>query len=103
MRFSTAFATAALLVATALPLVPPVAVATASGAGQYAASSVSRMPMAEFKALLDRDAIVVLDVRSLAAYRAAHIPGALSVPLETVAARAAEFKAAGKPVVAYCA
>lgn len=98
MRDRIALLAALALCAAVLPPTP-----APQAAGQYATTSVPRMPLPEFKALLDQDAIVVIDVRSRDAYRAAHIPGALSVPLETVAARAAEWKAAGKPVVAYCA
>jgi 3-mercaptopyruvate sulfurtransferase SseA len=99
-------AAATLLVAGALSLRPDPAAGAGAGAGeagQYAASSVPRISMDEFTRLLEGGAIVVIDVRSRDAYRAAHIPGAISVPLDTVAARAAELKAAGKPVVAYCA
>ena len=46
--------------------------------------------------------VVVIDVRPAGAYRDNHIAGALSVPLDTVGQRAAELKASGKPVVAYC-
>jgi rhodanese-related sulfurtransferase len=47
--------------------------------------------------------VVVLDVRGADAYRAGHIPGAVLVPLETVAGRAAEYAKVAKPIVTYCA
>lgn len=113
MRLPVAcFAASAFLAACTGPLIadapattdtPVLAAAGAAEAGQYTASSAPRMSMKEFKALLDAGGVVVLDVRSLEAYRAGHIRGAISVPLETVAARADEFKTAGKPVVTYCA
>jgi rhodanese-related sulfurtransferase len=60
------------------------------------------MPLAEFKKLADSGGVIILDVRSVDQFRAGHIPGALSVPLDTVAARASEWKSATKPVVTYC-
>lgn len=45
--------------------------------------------------------VVVLDVRPTPEYRAGHIPGALSVPLEELEARLAAIPA-DRPVVAYC-
>jgi len=44
---------------------------------------------------------VVIDVRPLAEYRAGHIPGALSIPLEELETRLGELPAR-KEVVAYC-
>lgn len=46
-------------------------------------------------------AVIVLDVRPPEEYRAGHIPGALSVPLETLEARLATLPP-GREVVAYC-
>ena len=71
---------------------------------QYAetAESVPRTQMVEFRKLLDQRAIVVIDVRSPEAYRAGHVPGALSIPLETVPARMEQLRSLGKPIVAYC-
>lgn len=49
-------------------------------------------------------AALVLDVRSTEAYRAGHIPGAVHVPLDHIAARAEELQSLVKQrmVVAYC-
>jgi 3-mercaptopyruvate sulfurtransferase SseA len=65
-------------------------------------ASVPRISLAEFRKLVEAGTVVVLDVRSPQAYREGHIPGAISVPLETVAARAAEWRGATRPVVTYC-
>lgn len=62
-----------------------------------------RLSFEDFKKGLDSGAWLVIDVRAREAYRNGHIPGAASVPLGEVAARAAELRAAGKPIVAYCA
>ena len=62
-----------------------------------------RMPMAEFKKLLAANDVVVIDVRSHDAYMGGHIPGALSMPEETLSAAAAEkLKRMGKPIATYC-
>jgi rhodanese-related sulfurtransferase len=46
-------------------------------------------------------AVTVLDVRPLEEYRAAHIPGALSVPLKELERRLSDLPR-GREVVAYC-
>ena len=62
-----------------------------------------RMPMAEFKKLLATNDVVVIDVRSNDAYLGGHIPGALSMPEETLTAATAEkLKRMGKPIATYC-
>jgi rhodanese-related sulfurtransferase/DNA-binding transcriptional ArsR family regulator len=45
--------------------------------------------------------ITVLDVRPTEEYRAAHIPGAVSIPLEELSSRIGELPA-GEEIVAYC-
>jgi len=62
-----------------------------------------RMPMADFKKLLATNDVVVIDVRSADSYAAGHIPGALSIPEETITAALAEkLKKMGKPIATYC-
>lgn len=62
-----------------------------------------RMPMAEFKKLLAGNDVVVIDVRSSDSYLAGHIPGALSMPEETLNSAVAEkLKRMGKAVATYC-
>jgi len=46
-------------------------------------------------------AVTVLDVRPIEEYRAGHIPGALSIPVDELAARLKELPR-GREVVAYC-
>jgi 3-mercaptopyruvate sulfurtransferase SseA len=63
-----------------------------------------RMSMDEFKKLLAGNDVVVIDVRSTEAYITSHIPGALSMPEETLTPATAEkLKRMGKPVATYCA
>lgn len=64
---------------------------------------VPRIGFDEFKALHDRDAIRVVDVRDAASFQNGHIPGAVSIPLGEVEARAAELRDERRPIVTYCA
>ena len=66
-------------------------------------TSVSRITLADFKQALDAGRVIPIDVRDADSYAAGHIPGALSVPLDSVSQKAAELKRSGKPIVAYCA
>ncbi|MBI4497199.1 MAG: rhodanese-like domain-containing protein [Chloroflexi bacterium] len=50
-----------------------------------------RIDLAEAKGLFDRGAAVFIDVRSQDAYEQAHVPGALSLPLRDLRARADEL------------
>lgn len=52
-------------------------------------------------ARIEREALVLVDVRPEDEYRAGHWPGAISLPLEELAARLANMPRA-KTVVAYC-
>ena len=90
-RFS--WATKALVASVFVGLVAGLAVA------QVAAG---RITVAELKKLYDAGAVVVVDVRTQVAYRDSHLKGALSVPLDQIASRAAELAKSGKPVVTYC-
>lgn len=61
-----------------------------------------RMTVEQLKKRLAAGGVVVVDVRGEAAYADGHIPGALSVPLNQVEARAGELRKANA-VVTYCA
>jgi rhodanese-related sulfurtransferase len=61
------------------------------------------MTMEEFKKRLATDDVVGIDVRGDEAYRQGHIPGAIMLPLEDVARKAADYKGSKKPIVVYCA
>ncbi|WP_440102502.1 ArsR/SmtB family transcription factor [Streptosporangium sp. H16] len=55
----------------------------------------------ELSRLLENGDVIVVDVRPQAEYAAGHIPGALSIPHDQVAARLAELPS-HVPIVAYC-
>jgi predicted sulfurtransferase len=77
--------------------------ANAGTPATVAMPKTDRIPMADFKKLLTTNDVVVIDVRSADSYAAGHIPGALSVPEETITATLAEkLKKMGKPIATYC-
>jgi len=61
-----------------------------------------RTTIQELLQLLNDNAVVVVDVRGQESYLQGHIPGAISIPLDSVASRAEELKKADKPIVTYC-
>jgi phage shock protein E len=46
--------------------------------------------------------VAVLDVRTPLEFEAGHVPGALNIPFDQVAARTAELGAKDKPLLVYC-
>ncbi|MEZ5317500.1 MAG: rhodanese-like domain-containing protein [Vicinamibacterales bacterium] len=69
-----------------------------------ALAGVARVSQIEFAALRASGRLVVVDVRQRATWRKGHIPGALSVPLQSVEAEADALiaAAAGRRIVTYC-
>ena len=55
-----------------------------------------------FKAILETGAAVVIDVRETSEYEAGHVPGAINIPIRTIAQNLA-LVPTDKPVVIYCA
>jgi 3-mercaptopyruvate sulfurtransferase SseA len=66
-------------------------------------SKAPRITVAEFKKLLDAHDVVVVDVRDETSFKNGHIPGALLIPLDQLAAKAPQLKAETKTIVTYCA
>ena len=71
--------------------------------GRQASDGAPRVSLADFKKAFDAGSLVILDVRDASSYAAGHIPGAILVPLDTLAKKAPELKTSKKPIVAYCA
>jgi hydroxyacylglutathione hydrolase len=94
---------AELLVWTAMRLGHSTPPATVSVAQTPAATveSVPRISSPEFQQRLDRSEIVVIDVRDAADYTAAHIPGAIHIPVSFMAGEI-PYLPRGKPIVTYC-
>src|SRR5262245_50380789 len=85
----------------------PASAASSPGAGAPAAkptseANVPRISPEEFKDVLDKGDVVVIDVRAKEAYQAGHVPGAINAPLGTLGDMVARLKAYKKPIVAYC-
>jgi rhodanese-related sulfurtransferase len=59
------------------------------------------VPLAELQERLRTGEAVLVDVRPAVEYQAAHLPGAISMPLNELARRMHEIPA-GKEVIAYC-
>ena len=65
------------------------------------ASSVDLVSQPELLELVGRDGATIIDVRPMEEFRAGHIPGARSVPLDELPQRLEEF-ASNAEIVAYC-
>ena len=91
-------AVAALLLATALP-----ALAESSMPASAASQAVQPglVDGATAKALVGAGAKVV-DVRTPQEFASGHVPGAINIPYEDIARRAAEIGPPSTPVVLYC-
>jgi rhodanese-related sulfurtransferase len=84
-------------------LVVAAAATPLAGRQAPAGTAASRISITDFKKAFDAGTVVVLDVRDPYSYAEGHIPGAVLVPLDGLAKKAAELKAARKTIVTYCA
>lgn len=71
------------------------------GAEHLTAAGAVEVSQEELLALADAGSVTVLDVRPEEEYAAAHIPGALSIPVDELPRRAAELPP-DRQIVAYC-
>jgi predicted methyltransferase len=82
------------------------AATTANNIGQAAdveqADPAIRVPLEEFRKLTSAGSVTIVDVRDGDSFAAAHIPGAISIPLDTVADALEQLRRLGKPIVTYC-
>jgi hypothetical protein len=60
-----------------------------------------RISVGDLRAKLSRAEVVVIDVRDMDSYVAAHIPGALHIPLSYIQ-QELPYLPRGKPIVTYC-
>jgi 3-mercaptopyruvate sulfurtransferase SseA len=65
-------------------------------------AAVPRISVADLKKLVDRQAVLVLDVRDAGSYAAGHLPGAILVPLESLEQDLAMLRREKRPIVTYC-
>ena len=82
--------------ATQSAVVPPI-----EAPATLPTANVPFIEQVEAKQLLDANGATMLDVRDVDAYAAAHIPGALQIPLSRVEGEIPYFPK-DKPIIAYC-
>ncbi|MGC8857236.1 MAG: rhodanese-like domain-containing protein, partial [Anaerolineae bacterium] len=68
---------------------------------QIPESEIPRLQLEEAKAAFEAGTAVFVDVRSATSYAAAHIPGALSIPLADLEARLSELDP-NQWIITYC-
>ena len=71
------------------------------GLDDEAVGAQREMSRGELLAAVEAGTVTVIDVRPPEEYAAAHVPGALSIPLTELSSRLAELPATGR-IVAYC-
>lgn len=85
---------------------PPRANASAAQRHEPSAEELNdpslRVSLAEFLQLASDAAVTIVDVRDRESFAAGHIPGAVSIPLETIESAVDRLRGLGKPVVTYC-
>jgi rhodanese-related sulfurtransferase/DNA-binding transcriptional ArsR family regulator len=64
-------------------------------------SDFGQVSIEELREKMSRDEILLIDARPEAEFRAGHLPGAVSLPIDTLAGRLDELPT-GKLIVAYC-
>jgi hypothetical protein len=85
---------------TATPTTPD---AAAAGAGTPSGKRIRRCALRSRNSRRSAArAVTVVDVRDAGAFAAGHIPGALSVPLDSIEQAAERLRKTGKSVVTYC-
>lgn len=87
-------------------LAKAVAAALMLGAVSLSAQAIRAVPrisIDELKTLMDRQAVVVLDVREPASFAKGRIPGAINVDYTLILEQAGRFAGEKRPIVAYCA
>jgi ArsR family transcriptional regulator len=62
---------------------------------------ISRVSLNDANSALEEGAAVIVDVRSIEAYQAAHVAGAINIPLAELEARLAELDKA-QWIITYC-
>lgn len=93
----------ALLIVTAQPVVAPTVTPVADVHSEEGLPypDVPRISLADAKAAYDAKNVIIVDVRGQDDYAAAHIPGALSLPLAELETRAQELPRDGT-IITYC-
>jgi rhodanese-related sulfurtransferase len=77
--------------------------ANAKAAWAQAMRNVPRISIDALKTLMEKGAVVVIDVRDPSSFEAGHIPGAINIDYVEMPKRAASFVAEKRAIVTYCA
>ena len=80
-----------------------VAVCAVASLSAQAVRNVPRVSIDELKALMQQNAVLVLDVRNADEFKSGHIPGAVNLNYTRVTAEGGRFKGEPRTIVAYCA
>lgn len=86
----------------ALLVILLVAASSISPSGQ-AIRNVPRISIDELKALMEKNAVLVIDVRDADSYAKGRIPGAVNVDYTLIFQQAGRFKGETRTIVTYCA
>jgi predicted methyltransferase len=86
----------------AVPVTPAAAAEPDQEPSGELKNSSLRVSLEDFLALVSKAAVTIVDVRGEAGFDAGHIPGALSIPLESVEGSVERLRRLEKPVVTYC-
>lgn len=94
----------ALQPADAVSAAPPAPDAGQASADASAADAdpALRITQQEFVKLTAARAVTIVDVRDAESFAASRIPGAISIPLDTVERAVERLRKTGKPIVTYC-
>lgn len=89
----------ALAIAVLVSAVSSVMLATE----EQAIRNVTRISIDELKALMDQQAVLILDVRDPDSYAKGRIPGSVNVDYTQILKQADRFASEKRPIVTYCA
>ena len=64
-------------------------------------AAAPRITISDLQQLIKGGRVVIVDVRGADSYRAGHIPGAISMPVETIPDRWKELPP-DRPIITYC-
>ena len=80
-----------------------IALAITASVSAQAIRNVPRISIDELKALMDKNAVLLIDVRDPDSFAEGRIPGAVNVDYTQILQQAARFKDETRTIVTYCA
>lgn len=88
---------------TLLTTLGAVVIGAGAGLTAQAIRNVPRMSIDEVKALLAKNAVLLIDVRDPQSFAEGHIPGAINVPFDHIPNHVEAWKTEKRLLVTYCA